>query len=159
MLRKPAFCICKKIHTDQLHCHPTTDQHFKFHYIDSRIPLLPKSEISSLLPSSVAVQPGLCGTWSKTQKIGFLRHFSSITLTGVAVFLLSACPFVDFTSRLLFFQSCFPVTEKIFEIQVTSYSCGVCTRIYVPKIAPEASFFCLDHPTRLQQLKMILLFR
>ena len=34
---------------------------------------LPKSEISSLLPSSVAVQPGLSRTWSKTPKTGFLR--------------------------------------------------------------------------------------
>ena len=34
-----------------------------FHYIDSTIPLLPKSEISSLYPSSVAKQSGLCQPW------------------------------------------------------------------------------------------------
>ena len=35
------------------------DQRLCFRYIDSTIPLLSKSEISSLLPSYVAVQPGL----------------------------------------------------------------------------------------------------
>ena len=49
------------------------DQRLCFRYSDSRISLLPKSEISSLQPSSVAVQPGLCGTWSDTPKTGFLR--------------------------------------------------------------------------------------
>ena len=38
--------------------------------MDITIPLLPKSELSSL--SSVAVQPGLCQTWSETSKTGFL---------------------------------------------------------------------------------------
>ena len=36
------------------------------------IHLLPKFEISSLFPSSVAEQPGLCLTWSETPKTGFL---------------------------------------------------------------------------------------
>ena len=36
------------------------------------ISLLPKYEISSLLPSSVAEQPDLCGTWSGTPKTSFL---------------------------------------------------------------------------------------
>ena len=40
--------------------------------MDSAIPLLSKSEISSLWLSSVAVQPGLCVTWSETPKTGFL---------------------------------------------------------------------------------------
>ena len=38
----------------------------------STILLLLKSEISSLQPSSVAVQPGLSLTWSQTLKTGFL---------------------------------------------------------------------------------------
>ena len=33
------------------------DQRFCFHYLDSTIPLLPKSEILSIQPSSVAEQP------------------------------------------------------------------------------------------------------
>ena len=35
---------------------------FVSYYIDSTFPLLPKSEISSLWPLSVAVQPRLCWT-------------------------------------------------------------------------------------------------
>ena len=48
------------------------DQRLCFRYMDSTIPLLPNSEISSLYPSSVAVQPGLCRTRSETPKTGFL---------------------------------------------------------------------------------------
>ena len=51
------------------HC---ADQRLCFHSIDSAIPLLSKSEIASLQPSSVVVQPGLCQTWSETQKTVFL---------------------------------------------------------------------------------------
>ena len=47
------------------------DHHLCFQYIDCTILLL-KSEISSLLPSSVAIQPGLCRIWSETPKTGFL---------------------------------------------------------------------------------------
>ena len=39
----------------------------------STIPLLSKYKISRLQPSSVAVQPDLCGTWLETPKTGFLR--------------------------------------------------------------------------------------
>ena len=61
VMRKPAFCIC-------------TDQRFCFCYIDSIIPLhvLPKSEISSLYPSSAAEQPGLYQTSAKARKPHFL---------------------------------------------------------------------------------------
>ena len=48
------------------------DQCLCFRYIDSTIPLLSKSESSCFQPSSVAVQPGLCQTWSDTPKTGFL---------------------------------------------------------------------------------------
>ena len=41
-------------------------------YIDSTIPLLSKSEILSIWPSSVTAQPSLCQTWSETPKTGFL---------------------------------------------------------------------------------------
>ena len=47
-------------------------QRLCFRYTDSTIPLLPKSEISNLEPSSIIVQPGLCWTWLKTLKTGFL---------------------------------------------------------------------------------------
>ena len=72
-MRKPAFCICENKDADQLRGNREADQRLCFRYTDSTIPLLPKSEISSLLPSSVVVQPGLCGTWSGTPKTGFLR--------------------------------------------------------------------------------------
>ena len=36
------------------------------------MPILPKSEISRLQPSSVAAQPGLCQSWLETPKTGFL---------------------------------------------------------------------------------------
>ena len=47
------------------------DQRLSFPYIDSTIPLLSKSEISSLKPFSVAVQLGLCQTRSETRMLAF----------------------------------------------------------------------------------------
>ena len=58
------FCICENKDADQLRSNREADQRLCFRYIDITIPLLSKSEISSLLPSSVAVQPGLCRTRS-----------------------------------------------------------------------------------------------
>ena len=72
-MRKPAFCICENKDADQLRGSREADQRLCFRYTDSTNPLLPKSEISSLQPCSVAVQPGLCRTWSETPKTGFLR--------------------------------------------------------------------------------------
>ena len=71
-MRKPAFCIWENKDADQLSGNHEADQHLCFRYSDSTIPLLPTSEISSLYISSVAVQPGLCQTWSETPKNGFL---------------------------------------------------------------------------------------
>ena len=47
-VRKPAFCICENKDTDQLRGDREADQRLCFRYTDSTIPLLPKSEISSL---------------------------------------------------------------------------------------------------------------
>ena len=71
-MRKPAFCICENKDADQLRGDREADPRLCFCYTDSTIPLLPKSEISSLKSSSVTVQPGLCQTWSETPKTGFL---------------------------------------------------------------------------------------
>ena len=72
-MRKP-ICICENKDADQLCSNRKADQRLCFRYVDSTIPLLSKSKISSLKPnSSVAVQPGLCRTWSETPKTGFLR--------------------------------------------------------------------------------------
>ena len=73
VVRKPAFCTCENKDADQLRGNREADQRLCFRHTDSTIPLLPKSKISSLYPSSVAVQTGLCQTWSETPKTGFLR--------------------------------------------------------------------------------------
>ena len=72
-MRKPTFCICENKDADQLR-NREADQRLCFRYMDSIITLLLKSEISSLLPSSVAVQLGLCRTWSETAKTGFSQQ-------------------------------------------------------------------------------------
>ena len=53
------FAYMQNKGADQLRIKRTADQHLCIHYKKSTIPLLSKSEISSLLISSVAVQPGL----------------------------------------------------------------------------------------------------
>ena len=70
-MRKPTFCICENKDADQLRGNREADQRLCFRYIDSTIPLLSKSEISSLWPSSVALQPGLCQTKSETRTLVF----------------------------------------------------------------------------------------
>ena len=69
--RKPTFCTCENKDADQLRGNREADQRLCFRYIDSVIPLLSKSEISSLYPFSVAVQPGLCRTRSETRTLVF----------------------------------------------------------------------------------------
>ena len=65
---------------DQLRSdHVVADQRLCFRYIDSTIPLLPKSEIPSFYPSSVVVQLGLCLTWSDTPDM-FLRDAVPVLL-------------------------------------------------------------------------------
>ena len=72
-MKKPGFLhICENKDADQLRGDREADQRLCFRYTDSTISLLPKYEISSLQPSSVAVQPGFCGTWSETPKTAFL---------------------------------------------------------------------------------------
>ena len=75
-MKKPAFCICENKDADQLCSNCAADQRLCFCYTDSTIPLPPKSVISSLYPSSVAVQPGLCQTWSETPKTGLSQRGS-----------------------------------------------------------------------------------
>ena len=67
---KPYICIGENKGKGQLRSYCEADQSLWFRYTDSTIPLLSKSKISSLEPSSVTVQPGLCRTWS--QLVGFL---------------------------------------------------------------------------------------
>ena len=71
-MRKPDLCICENKDADQPRGDREADQRLCLRYTDSTIPLLPKFEISNLLPSSLAVQPGLCRTWSETPNTIFL---------------------------------------------------------------------------------------
>ena len=48
VMRKPDFCICENKGADQLRSNCAADQHLCFRYVDSTIPLLSKSQISSL---------------------------------------------------------------------------------------------------------------
>ena len=48
LMRKPAFCIRENKDADQFRGSREADQRLCFRYTDSTIPLLPKSEISSL---------------------------------------------------------------------------------------------------------------
>ena len=47
-MRKLAFCICENKDADQLSGNREADQRLCFRYMDSTIPLLPKSVISKL---------------------------------------------------------------------------------------------------------------
>ena len=73
-MRKPAFAYAKT--KTQISFAVTTKlislTSLCFRCIDSTIPLLHKSEISSLQSSSVVVQPGLCQIWSESPKTGLL---------------------------------------------------------------------------------------
>ena len=74
-MRKATFCICENKDADQLRsCE--ADQRLCFRFLDSMTPLLSKSEISILWPSSVAVQPGLCRARSETRMLVFSRRGS-----------------------------------------------------------------------------------
>ena len=70
--RKSAFCVCENRDADHRCGNRAADQRLRFLYIDSNIPLLSKFLISSLEPSFVVVQPGLCLTWLETSKAGLV---------------------------------------------------------------------------------------
>ena len=104
LIRKPAFGICENKDADKLHSNREADQRLCFCYTDSTTPLLPKSEISSLQPSSVAVQPGLCRTWSETPKTGFLAahmYRDDLVFSGLiaAVDAVIKCAIDTFTAK------------------------------------------------------------
>ena len=75
---KPTICIGENTDADQLRSNCEADQRLCFRYTDSTIHLLSEfillSKNSSLLLSSVTVQPGLCLSWSETQIVGFLMR-------------------------------------------------------------------------------------
>ena len=76
---KPTICIGEN--KTQISCAVTAQLISAF---VSTIPLLLVSKISSFLPSSMSVQPGLCQTWSETQIVGLSRTGSIVCVYGAA---------------------------------------------------------------------------
>ena len=71
-MRKPVMSYANNKGADQP-AHPCSlISAFVVRCLDSIIPLVSMSEISSLCLASVAAQTGLCLTWSQTLKTGFL---------------------------------------------------------------------------------------
>ena len=97
VVRKPAFCICENKDADQLR-----GNRLCFRYTDSTISLLPKYEISSLQPSSVAVQPGLYGIWSETPKTGFLTTRLKCVVCIAIILLCNSQRFLKAVKLIIF---------------------------------------------------------
>ena len=58
-MRKPVFCICENKDANQVRGNREADQCLCFRFLESKVPLLPKYEISILwLYSPVCVGPG-----------------------------------------------------------------------------------------------------
>ena len=95
-MRKPDYCICEIKGADHLHCNCAANQHLCFVYIESTSPILPKSEISGVEPSSMTVQPGLCRPGQKTQRQVTLRKLRCSSYRHV-------CD--DLTMMCMYFQS------------------------------------------------------
>ena len=79
-MRKPTFCKCENKDADQLCGNREADQRLCFRYTDSTIPLLSKSQISSLFCSCIA--------WFmldhvRNQNVGFLVTQLTILLFSV----------------------------------------------------------------------------
>ena len=79
---------------DKICINCAADQRLCFGKLNTTIPLLSTSEMSSLSPSSVVVQLSLCWTWSKTLKTGFFHDTAQIRVDmrlSMQVFLSSVC--------------------------------------------------------------------
>ena len=90
---KLTICIGENKGADQLRSNCEADQRLCFRYSDrKKNPLLSDSKISSLLPSSVTVQAGLCWTWSDPKLLVFSHTgsygFLHFTVLDVIRFLL-----------------------------------------------------------------------
>ena len=75
-MRKPAFCICENKAADHHRGNREADQRLCFRYIDSTIPLVPKSKISCLKLSSVIAQPVCVGPGRKSRRPVFSEQGS-----------------------------------------------------------------------------------
>ena len=70
-MRKPDNGVCENKGADQLRSNCEADQRLCFCYMDSTIPPILISKISSLLPTSVTAHLDLCQTWSEIPNTGF----------------------------------------------------------------------------------------
>ena len=80
LMGKPTICICENKDADHLGGNREADQRLCFHYTDSTLSLLLKSEISSFQPASALVQVSLCRTRSETTLLVFPRGGSYYTI-------------------------------------------------------------------------------
>ena len=78
-MRKPVYAICEQQNADQPAHQRSLISAFVVRCLDSIIPLVSISKISSLYLASLAVQDGLCLTWSQTPKT-FSRDEAHIIL-------------------------------------------------------------------------------
>ena len=127
VMRKPTFCICENKDADQLRGNREADQRLCFSYIYSTLPLLSKSEISSIKHSSVAVQPGLCRTRSETKMLFFSRCGSNVLVCCLPtdpIFTLqkSVLPFLRKLLTCINFMEYFVLNKCIFLEQVCKRS-------------------------------------
>ena len=91
LMGKPTICKGEDKGADQPRSNCKADQCLCFRYTDGTIPLLSKCKISSLYPSSVTVQPGLCQTWLEP-KLLVLSHTCSYKQIHTKTLLsLAAC--------------------------------------------------------------------
>ena len=71
VVRKPSFCICENKYADQLHSNCAADQRLCFRYMDSTIPLLPKSENFKLLAIFRGCTSRFVSGQVRIQNVGF----------------------------------------------------------------------------------------
>ena len=97
----------------------TGDQRLCFPYTNSTIPSLVKSEITSFWSFSMTVQAGLCRTWQKTPKTGFLasrlmykQGVHQTSKVGGTVF--CCCRFL--ISNISIFYKTFEMNQKILSV-------------------------------------------
>ena len=88
-MRKPVYAICEQQRRRSVCASAQSDQHLCCRCLNSIIPLVSISKISSIYLASVAEQAGLSLTWSKTPKTGFLM--TKLIYIHVYVVSLKSC--------------------------------------------------------------------
>ena len=117
---KPALSICENKGADQLLGYRATDQSLCFHYLDSKIYLLPRFKISSLSQSSVDVQPCLCRTLLETLTTGFLATW--LTIGPYREKHVLGCVGVKTLGSLLFFYNNIFKITRFYDLHLIFYN-------------------------------------